>query len=68
MVNIDELKKTIRQNGETIDSLSRAIGMDDSTFYRKMKANGGAFTLAEIDEIKKALHLDRAKAEAIFFA
>lgn len=67
MVNIDELKKTIRQSGETINSLSRAIGMDDSTFYRKMKTNGETFTVGDIDKIKKALNLDKARAKAIFF-
>ena len=68
MVNLMRLKAEISKRGQTIEALSKAIGMDDSTFYRKMNAQGKTFTLEQVDAIKRALDLDSKTAEAIFFS
>lgn len=68
MVNLAMLRKEISQRGQTVETLSRKIGMDDSTFYRKMSAKGKTFTLEQVDAIKAALELDKETAEAIFFS
>ena len=67
MVNTGMLRKAIKEKGHTIESISRAIGMDDSTFYRKVNGGGGKFTLAEADAITAALGLESGEAQRIFF-
>ena len=68
MVNTDKLKEHMASRGVTVEKLSRKIGMDDSTFYRKLSAQGKTFTLEQADAIKRELNLDKETAEAIFFS
>jgi len=67
MVNCDMLRQIMGERGVTIEALAREIGVDDSTIYRKLNADGKTFTLAQVDRIKAVLGLDRKTAEAIFF-
>lgn len=50
----------------TIMSFSKKIGIDSSTFYRKMANN--SFTVKEVDRIIEVLHLSLDEAVEIFFA
>ena len=68
MVDTKRLRTKIRESGLTIEILSQQIGIDDSTFYRKLQNGGKSFTLDELDRIKIALNLDNRTAEEIFFA
>lgn len=68
MVDTQMLKERIKKSGLTVEQLSAEIGMDVSTFYRKMNADGKTFTIAQVDAIKNALTLDKATTEAIFFS
>ena len=62
------LKTIIKARGLSTEKLSEMIGMDDSTFYRKLNAEGKTFTIEQVDAMKSALSLDKETAEAIFFA
>lgn len=68
MVDTKRLRTKIRESGLTIETLSQQIGIDDSTFYRKLQNGGKSFTLDELDRIKIALNLDNRTAEEIFFS
>ena len=68
MVNVSKLREAIKNSNHTIASLSSALGMDDSTFYRKLERNGSTFTLEQADIIKTELKLDAKTAQDIFFA
>ena len=68
MVNISKLRDAIKISNHTIRTLSIAIGIDESTFYRKLSKNGSTFTLEQADQIKQELNLDAESAQAIFFA
>lgn len=68
MVNVNELREAMKRNHTTVSVISKQIGMDDSTFYRKLNDHGKTFTLSQADALAKALNLSAAEAQSIFFA
>ncbi|UNT55798.1 helix-turn-helix domain-containing protein [Lysinibacillus capsici] len=66
-MNVNELKRKIIENGMNIEMMSLAIGMNKSTFYRKMRNRGETFTVKEVNLICKRLSLSKAEAMVIFF-
>lgn len=68
MVNIRKLKGKIVECGINVEELADKIGMDRSTLYRKLSANGENFTIKDADSISKALDLTYAEVNAIFFS
>ena len=66
MVKIAKLKGVIVEKSTTQEAVADMIGIDRSTFYRKMK-NDGNFTLKEAKDIKEALQLTNQEAIDIFF-
>lgn len=68
MVRIGQLRDAIKNSSHSISSLSNAIGIDESTFYRKLSRNGSTFTLEQADLIKRELNLSAQIAQEIFFA
>lgn len=67
MVNVNKLKGAIVEHGMNIEILADKIGMDKSTFYRRMQANGDTFTLKEASDIVSALGLTAEEGTQIFF-
>lgn len=59
------LKGRIVGEGLTQDEVAKMIGVDRSTFYRKMAS--GRFLIGEAGKIKEILHLDDHDANSIFF-
>ena len=55
VVNIARLKGKIVEHGNTQEAVASAIGMDRSTFYRKLKDGGEKFTIGEIHGIVSAV-------------
>lgn len=66
MINTAKLKGLIVERGTTQQAVADAIGIDRSTFYRKMK-KGGDFTIGEAKKIKEELPLTDSEAIEIFF-
>lgn len=66
MVNTQKLKGLIVEKGTTQQAVADSIGIDRSTFYRKMKS-GGTFTVEEAGDIALAVPLTREEAMEIFF-
>lgn len=67
MVNVSKLKGKIVERNTTQEELAATIGIDKSTFYRKMKQNGN-FSIKEVNLIVSALDLSKDEAMAIFFS
>ena len=63
IVHIARLKGKIVEQ----EAVASAIGMDRSTFYRKLKDGGEKFTIGEIHGIVSAVPLSRDEAIDIFF-
>ena len=66
-VNIPKLKGKIIENNTTQEGLALGIGMHRATFHRKMKSDGGGFTLQEMWDIVECLKLDQPETQEIFF-
>lgn len=67
MVDLELLKKKIKDSGITMTALARNSGIERVTLYNRL--NGvGEFTASEILGICSALRLTTAEREAIFFA
>lgn len=67
MMNMNKLRGKIAEKGLTIPILAEEIGIDKSTIYRKIKANGEKFTIKEANLICSVLDLDKKEANEIFF-
>lgn len=67
MVNTAKLKGLIVERGTTQEAVAKSIGIDRSTFYRKMK-NGGDFSILEAQQIAKEVPLTDYEAIEIFFS
>ena len=66
MVDIEKLKKTIKDSGMTMVAVSQKSGITRETLYNRM--NGiGDFTAREIIGLSKALNLKKSERENIFF-
>ena len=66
MLDVQKLKGKIVEKGKSIEILSREIGINPSTFYRKL--NNNSFEIEEADKIVSVLSLSGAEATAIFFS
>lgn len=66
MLDIQKLKGKIVEKGKSVETLSREIGINPSTFYRKL--NNNSFEIEEADRIVSILALTGAEATAIFFS
>ena len=67
MVDVNKLKGKIVEKGYTISTLAQIIGIEKSTFYRRISDSGRSFTIGEVDSIAKCLDLTETEATAIFF-
>ncbi|WP_245156632.1 DUF739 family protein [Clostridium aminobutyricum] len=68
IVDVKKLKEKIVQSNYTNDSFAKEIGMDQSTLYRKLKANGDTFMVREVYTIIEVLQLDQSEVGKIFFS
>lgn len=67
VVDVNKLRGLIVERGKTFEVVANDIGVDRSTFYRRMK-NGETFTLGEIERIVNSLNLSNEEAIQIFLA
>ena len=66
MFRPEYLKAKMAENKINADVLSDILGIDSSTFHRKMRGDS-EFTRAEMQGIKHALYLSSDDMDAIFF-
>lgn len=67
MVDVNKLRGKIVEKGFSQQELAQSIGIDRSTFYRKMK-NNGDFSIGEVAEIAKVMQLTNEEAIEIFLS
>ena len=65
-VDIAKLRGRIVEKGLTQEVLAEQLGIDNSTFSRKMKTNGVAFTIGQMHQIAELLSLSGEEAADIF--
>ncbi|WP_206611270.1 XRE family transcriptional regulator [Lacticaseibacillus hulanensis] len=65
-VKVDQLKETMSKRHITGDAIASAIGINRSTFYRKLNEGGTRFTAEEIFRMKDYIPLSDAEVIQIF--
>ena len=64
--NMDKLRGKMAEKKIGKEELAAKIGVDASTFYRKMKDDGVKFTIGQMHKIVEVLDLSREDAATIF--
>ena len=67
LVNTDRLKSALQGRNITIEQASEHIGINPSTFYRKISRNGENFTVMEVSKLAELLNMDSQTLQGIFF-
>ena len=67
-VNIQKLKGKMAENDMNVEQLANEIGINRTTFYRKLNSGGGQFTVSELQGIVSALKMSSDEALNIFLA
>ncbi len=62
----EKFKKVLSDKNITIKEVAAIIGVDDSTFYRKMQCKGKKFTIEQVTKLVKKLELSISEANDIF--
>ncbi len=64
--NMNLLRGKIREHGLTQGDVAEKIGMDSSTFSRKISSEGLKFTVGEMHSIAIVLNLNNEECRDIF--
>lgn len=64
--NMNLLRGKIREHGLTQGDVATKLGMDSSTFSRKISSDGLKFTVGEMHSIADVLHLNSEECRDIF--
>lgn len=67
-VNTRKIIGRVAELGLTGDAVSKAIGVNPATYYRKMSHGGNKFTVEQVQKLTDVLQLTKEEAMAIFFA
>lgn len=65
-INMELLHGKMREKHISNEDMAVQIGVDASTFYRKIKANGVNFTVGQMHKIVEILRLTKEEAVSIF--
>lgn len=60
------LKMRMSAKGITVSDLAKNLGIDESTYYRRMSNDGDTFTVGEVQKIVETLRISKRDATAIF--
>ncbi len=61
-MNTTEVKKRMKDKGITGEAMAKQLGMDPSTYYRKMQKNGAEFSAMDINVFKRVLGMSSQEA------
>ncbi|MBR4289079.1 MAG: helix-turn-helix transcriptional regulator [Oscillospiraceae bacterium] len=66
--NMEKLRDKMAALKLSPEDMARKIGVDPSTFYRKIKSEGVNFTVGQMHKIADVLHLTSEEATIIFLS
>lgn len=61
-MNTQEVKKRMEDMHISVEQMSRELGMNPSTYYRKMQNNGDEFSALDLMVFKRVLKMDEQTA------
>ena len=68
MVNVTLLHAAMRDRQVSVDQAAEALGMDRSTFYRRINRTGAKFTVEDVSKLSALLKLSAQALQQIFFS
>ena len=66
MVNLKKLKLKLKEKGLSVEDVSKTMGINRATLYRKIKNDGETFTVRDIDKLSRVLGLQVDEINEIF--
>lgn len=66
-IDVNRLKGKTVEKGLTGEKMAIALGIDQSTYYRKLGDGGGTFTISQVARIVEILSLTNEERTEIFF-
>lgn len=66
--DVKRLKESANQKGLNFETIATRIGVNKSTFYRKINSKGEKFTIGEIHRMVEVIPLTKEEAVSIFLA
>lgn len=67
-IDTEAIKRKMSLKGITARDMAQALGIDESTYYRRMANHGNKFTVAEAQKIAEILNLSKKEATVIFLS
>lgn len=67
-VNINRLKGKIVEKEKSGAQIAKELGINQSTYYRKLSRGGATFTLDQVSKLSEILDLNETERTDIFFA
>ena len=64
--DMQKLKEFAAQNNLNFETIAKKIGIDRSTFYRKLNSDGEKFTIGEVHKMVEAIPMSKEDAASIF--
>ena len=61
-MNTQEIKKRMENMHISVEQMSKELGMNPSTYYRKMQTNGEEFSALDLMVFKRVLEMDEKDA------
>lgn len=61
-MNTQAVKKRMEDMHISVGTMSKELGMDQSTYYRKMQKNGDEFSALDLIVFKRVLKMDEKTA------
>lgn len=66
-MNAELIREIVKSKKITLDELSKEIGVDRSTLYRKLENDGETFKVSEMKKLISTLDLTPEDVNRIFF-
>ena len=61
-MNTQEVKRRMKDKGITGEAMAKELGMDPSTYYRKMQKEGMEFSAMDLNVFKRMLDMNSQEA------
>ena len=66
-VDVERIKIRMNEMDLTVKDVVNALGIDESTYYRKMANNGKTFSVEQAQKLSILLDLTKQEASEIFY-
>lgn len=65
-IDVERIKTRMSELGLTVKDVVASLGIDESTYYRKMANDGKTFSVEQVQKLSVLLNLTKQEASEIF--